>query len=157
MDKKILIQILAKKELGQIYRKDKDIRDFYLAHFGACIQDTRDILELVPEDKLLQYIFDKFSAYYTHQELADYIDNISCRKLRRCSHCGMPMKEGYYIDGQYACGNQCAIALYDGNKEQFNEDLRLEEELNDDVVYYTEWNDYFLDEINMYDKNCQNE
>ena len=48
--------------------------------------------------------------------------------LRCCSHCGKPMKEGYYLADEYACSESCAIALYNGDKAQFEEDLRLDDE-----------------------------
>lgn len=65
--------------------------------------------------------------------------------LRCCSHCGKPMKEGYYLADEYACSESCAIALYNGDKAQFEEDLRLDDEYNYGNVYYTEWKSYELE------------
>lgn len=55
------------------------------------------------------------------------------------------MKEGYYIDGEYACTEECAIALYDGDKSAFEYDLEQDEEHNYGIVYYTEWPDFELE------------
>ena len=74
------------------------------------------------------------------------LKNIHPEDVRRCSHCGKPMKEGYYIDGEYACDNTCAIALYNGDAEQFRADLELDEECNYGCVYYTEWVSYDMNE-----------
>ena len=33
------------------------------------------------------------------------------------------MKEGYMLAGEYACCDECAIALYKGDEEQLRSDL----------------------------------
>lgn len=67
------------------------------------------------------------------------IDNI-----RRCDHCGKPMSRGYYLGGEYACSDECFLALYDGDKAQMEEDLSHAEE-NDAECYYTEWESIYFD------------
>ena len=44
-------------------------------------------------------------------------------EIRRCDNCGKPMSEGYYLGGEYACSDGCCLALYNGDKEQMEEDL----------------------------------
>lgn len=44
------------------------------------------------------------------------------KEIRRCDHCGKPMKEGYYLAGEYACSDECCLALYDGDEAQMKED-----------------------------------
>ncbi len=61
--------------------------------------------------------------------------------VRRCDHCGKPMKEGYYLGGEYACSDECALALYHGDKEQMEEDLSHAEE-EDGECYWTEWESF---------------
>lgn len=58
---------------------------------------------------------------------------------RICSHCGKHHYEGYFLDdaGQYACSEECAIALYDGDAEAFHEDC----DFIGGIVYWTEWYD----------------
>lgn len=65
--------------------------------------------------------------------------------IRRCSHCGKPMKEGWLLGDEYACSEECAIALYDGDKEQFENDLEMEEqECGSTDCYWTQWeSEYF--------------
>lgn len=61
---------------------------------------------------------------------------------RYCSHCGKHMTEGYIInDYQYACSDECAIALC-GSEQAFKESIWLDEdgELADNSpTYWTEW------------------
>lgn len=60
--------------------------------------------------------------------------------LRICSHCGDFMNEGYMLDCEYACSDECAIALYDGDEAQLREDIRqsVEEEICGDF-FWTQW------------------
>lgn len=64
--------------------------------------------------------------------------------FRLCEHCGYPMKEGYYLGGEYACCEQCALALYDGDKDAMDADLSHADEI-DGECYWTEWDSIILD------------
>lgn len=64
-------------------------------------------------------------------------------EIRRCDHCGKPMDKGYYLGGEFACSDECALALYNGDREQMEEDLSHAFE-NDAECYYTEWEDIYL-------------
>lgn len=68
-----------------------------------------------------------------------------CVEIRRCSHCGSPMSEGYYLAGEYACSFDCAVSLYDNDKAQLLADLRYDEENCIGEIYYTEWEDEIID------------
>lgn len=46
--------------------------------------------------------------------------------FRVCSNCGVKMMEGYMLEGEYACCDECAIALYNGDEEQFRSDIEEE-------------------------------
>ena len=59
--------------------------------------------------------------------------------LRVCSHCGRFMYEGYLLDWRYACSDECAIALYDGDEAQLREDIRASVEEDDGDFFWTEW------------------
>ena len=61
--------------------------------------------------------------------------------VRRCDSCGSPMKEGYYLAGEYACSQGCAIALYDGDWQQFQTDLS-KADTDEGECYYTEWESF---------------
>lgn len=62
--------------------------------------------------------------------------------IRTCDVCGLPMNEGYYLGGEFACDDVCCLASYDGDEEQMNEDLsHANEDCSD--VYYTEWESVF--------------
>ena len=47
--------------------------------------------------------------------------------VRTCDNCGKPMLEGYYLGGEHACSDECALALYGGDKKQMEDDLSLAE------------------------------
>lgn len=61
------------------------------------------------------------------------------REVRCCSCCGAPLKKGWYLNGEYACCDECAAELYD--------EKELEAHINDDSGHFflTEWEDFFLD------------
>lgn len=64
--------------------------------------------------------------------------------VRMCDNCGLPMLKGYYLGGEFACCDECCLALYNGDKAQMEEDLSHACESDGDC-YYTEWNSVFLD------------
>lgn len=68
--------------------------------------------------------------------------NLEEEEVRRCDHCGKPMKEGYYLGGEYACSDECCLALYNGDEAQMKEDLSHADE-DDGECYYTDWESYF--------------
>ena len=66
--------------------------------------------------------------------------------LRVCSVCGKFIDEGYYIDGDYACSDECAVKLprYRGMKPgdaypQLYQDVDTDNEENRGEVYWTDW------------------
>lgn len=65
--------------------------------------------------------------------------------IRVCSECGIPMHEGYYLAGEYACDIECCLERYDNDEAQMKEDLSHASEDNSDV-YYTEWESIFYDD-----------
>ena len=78
-----------------------------------------------------------------------YIDscgeNDLTEEIRRCDHCGKPMKEGYYLAGEYACSDECCLALYDGDAQQMNDDLS-KADTDGGECYYTEWESFSLEQ-----------
>ena len=66
--------------------------------------------------------------------------------IRVCDTCGKFMTEGYYLAGEYACSEECAVKNYmeDGldestAKDMFQHDLDEDEETCAGEVYWTEW------------------
>ena len=76
------------------------------------------------------------------EDLATMLDPED-ENIRRCNHCGKPMKEGYYLGGEYACSDECALALYHGDKAQMDEDLSHADE-DDGECYWTEWESVYF-------------
>ena len=80
--------------------------------------------------------------------------------IRRCDHCGSPMKEGYYWGGEYYCSKECLDAVYtqeEQDREMYLldddeklEDLSEEEKerrfAQQDECYYTEWDSIYCDD-----------
>ena len=59
---------------------------------------------------------------------------------RVCSHCGKHFHEGYFLGDEYACSEECAVALYGGDREQFEADLEMEEtEPGTTECYWSVW------------------
>lgn len=58
--------------------------------------------------------------------------------FRLCDHCGKFFEQGYILGTEYACSDECAIALYDGNEEQLRADLDEE----GDEIYYSDWSEW---------------
>ena len=61
---------------------------------------------------------------------------------RICDVCGKWHTEGYYVDGDYACSEDCAVQLYRGDWNAFKADLALLDDpatADDAEVYWTEW------------------
>jgi hypothetical protein len=54
------------------------------------------------------------------------------------------MQEGYYLGGEFACSDECALALYHGDKAQMDEDLSHADEA-DGECYWTEWDSVYFD------------
>lgn len=59
---------------------------------------------------------------------------------RVCSHCGKHFHEGYFLGDEYACSEECAVALYGGDRELFEADLEMEEtEPGTTECYWSVW------------------
>ena len=59
---------------------------------------------------------------------------------RVCTNCGAQMTEGFYLNGEYACCRECAIALYGGDEEAWLRDMEEEEyDPGSTECFYTEW------------------
>lgn len=65
-------------------------------------------------------------------------------EIRVCDICGLPMFEGYYLGGDYACDDECCLESYDSDKAQMEEDLSHAEE-DCCETYWTEWDSVLFD------------
>lgn len=82
------------------------------------------------------------------------------KEIRRCSHCGKPMKEGYLWGEEYYCSDECLHACYtqkeidqalydlkdDESIEDFTEEQLEEKFDNQNDFFYTEWESIYLDD-----------
>lgn len=60
--------------------------------------------------------------------------------FRICSHCGQRIEEGFYLDGDYACSRECAVALYNGDEAQLEADIQAEmNTCGSTDCYHTAW------------------
>lgn len=55
------------------------------------------------------------------------------------------MKEGHYLGSEYACSDECCLALYGGDKKQIEEGLSHACDINGEC-YYTEWESIYFDD-----------
>lgn len=58
--------------------------------------------------------------------------------FRLCDHCHKFFEEGYILVTEYACSDECAVALYGGNEEALRADLAEE----GDEIYYSDWSEW---------------
>lgn len=72
-------------------------------------------------------------------ETADVAEYTADSDYRVCSHCGKRFHKGYFLGGEYACSDECAVALYGGDREQFEVDLEAEEEAGTTECYWSIW------------------
>ena len=84
-----------------------------------------------------------WSACIHHIE-DEYENGMAEEDVRVCDNCGLPMSDGFYLAGEYACDEDCCLALYKGDKAQMEEDLSHAEEPEGEC-YWTEWFSCFYD------------
>lgn len=69
----------------------------------------------------------------------DVFDEYGEAGFRVCDNCGQIICEGYILGGnEYACSDECAIDLYDGDEDAFRTDLE-DADTDDGETYWTEW------------------
>lgn len=110
-------------------------------HDGTCdIQCMKGILPKIGRINLndieidfLMLLVEMYQSLCEEQGLKD--------NVRRCDHCGRPMKEGYYLDGEYACSDSCCLALYHGDAELMKANLS-KADTDEGECYYTEWESF---------------
>lgn len=140
-----------KLQLENPNKDGADLPIYSVEILGENPDEFTTIRYYMPPQKMLSLVNVSYGAVYHLLEITDVeVVTLTAETLdveiRKCSTCGKPMKEGYYIDGEYACCEECAIALYDGDKAQFEDDLEQDEIHNYGVVYYTEWPDFDLED-----------
>ena len=103
-------------------------------------KDSEEFLQMLS----YKYKFRMQDVYWMTSEQEDEVHDLAeemeeeGRFLRVCDHCGKLMSSGYYLAGEYACSDECCLALYNGDKQQMEEDLSHYDEVGADF-YYTEW------------------
>lgn len=99
-------------------------------HNGANLQEMTDAFHLAlwfegaPKNVKQQFL----------DEFNEKEDN-----LRVCSKCGCFMYEGYILGDEYACSDECAVALYDGDEPRLRADIEKSMNGGPDDFFWTEW------------------
>lgn len=111
---------------------------FYVSNFNK-VCDKSDLAGRLSEE-LMQSSKDVKNDFMNEFDVYGF-DGCS---VRVCDHCGKFITEGYYLAGEYACSEECAIALYTNNtyeerKQQFESDLQFDEDNCTGECYWTEW------------------
>ena len=120
---------------------------FYVRHFNEVCTDA-DVAEKLAV-KIVSATVDAKQEFVDMMEQIDP-DAYDEMGVRVCSTCGKLMNEGYYLGGDYACSEDCAVKNYmngtDGNpvsedvaRQRFESDLAYDEETCAGEVYWTEW------------------
>ncbi len=86
----------------------------------------------------------KYEDNLRYMEELEKIGELDVENLRTCDCCGTPMIGGYYLGGEFACSERCAIDMYEGGEKKFREDLSHAEEEGCET-YWTQWDEVFLD------------
>ncbi len=124
--------------------RDYDI----LLSLKKALGDIREI-KTVNNEPIDKAIMDEFCNYWesVRQDIIKALHDgvYPAHEIRTCDVCGLPMSEGYYLAGEYACDKDCCLEVYDDDKKQMEEDLSHAEENGCDT-YYTEWDDIFFDD-----------
>lgn len=95
------------------------------------------------KDKI-QNLFDNGKLFASTQppqspESPQAVECTADSDYRVCSHCGKHFHEGYFLGDEYACSEECAVALYGGDRELFEADLEAEEEAGTTECYWSVW------------------
>lgn len=122
-----------------------------LLSIKKALEDIREMKfdPRVPKGKPVdRTLLEEFCNHWesVRQDIIDAIKNGKYPEndIRTCDICGLPMSEGYYLAGEYACDDECCLKAYNGDKAQMEEDLSHAEE-NNCETYYTEWDSIFFD------------
>ena len=134
------------KERFKHWKKDKgkglvESLNLSIQDFKNCktIPGTTDAEEI---DSFIKMDFIKYWEGVVYEIVKGLKNGEDEDDIRTCDVCGLPMNEGYYLGGEFACDDVCCLASYDGDEEQMNEDLsHANEDCSD--VYYTEWENVF--------------
>lgn len=110
-------------------------------------QDIPNLLDEFTEDEVREIVKnnpDHFKDLVEAQYAEWFVDLVWDTPIRRCSECGKLMRTGYYLNGDYACSDECRNKIYktdyDLATDAEAEAQYLEEcELHDSDYYYTEW------------------
>lgn len=80
------------------------------------------------------------------EQIAEFIQWLEKNdNIRRCSVCGKPMTEGYYLDGDYACSDECRNEWYMKHGDTRNDleaaikEYYQDSEEDDSEYYWTDW------------------
>lgn len=132
-----------KKSFGFWRNRDYDI----LLSIQKSLDELRE-LKHIHGESVDKELMDGFCNHWEsiRQEIITAIKDgkFQEKDIRTCDACGLPMSEGYYLGGEYACDDECCLDSYGGDKAQMEEDLSHAEE-DWGECYWTEWDSIFFD------------
>lgn len=89
-----------------------------------------DVVEILNEYQLKEF----------NDVTESFMEHVWERPIRRCSHCGKLMDEGYILEDDYACSDQCRNEIYKTNAK-----VSTDEEA--ELLYLLDCYDLSLDEV----------
>lgn len=102
------------------------------------LQIDKPIMQL-SDSEVLELIYNPTEPPQSHKtpQATECTSDSGCRV---CSHCGKHFHEGWFLGNEYACSEECAVALYGGDRELFEADLETEEnEPGTTECYWSVW------------------
>lgn len=96
--------------------------------------------------EIIQEVVGKYNKSVTKVMQSTYVEKLDSDDndhIRRCVVCGKPIKEGYYLGGEYACSDDCALALYNGDEKQMYIDLHYPDKASGEC-YWAAWESFYL-------------
>lgn len=116
-------KVAERTNVGQNYSDTRVVKDEYHHRYKVTRHWLNGRIEAI-EVWDLNHTSEPSQSPETPQTV-ECADECDCRV---CSHCGARFHEGYFLGNEYACSDECAVALYGGDREQFEADLEAEEE-----------------------------
>lgn len=115
---------------------------FIAVHQFKLTDDDNNVYDVCVDDDCADWDIENGRHYCASGTLengvvrATYVD----RWGRYCGHCGKHHTEGYWIgEYEYACSNECAIALM-GGKEAFDEAMNeYDDDANYNPICWVDW------------------
>lgn len=115
------VETLNKDEVAELFKLLIECKPISREKRTGLLNDTKPIIEKLHEqicnigefysDEAIENILNNITDLKIESALDQFLEYES-DSIRRCSHCGKLMKEGYWLDDEYACSEACRNEIY---------------------------------------------